>query len=109
MIRIGRSVHASETFSPLNKIEERLPTYLGCRLVVGIIQKLAGGAIEENRIVLGEILRRHHGGIVGNGRHPRACLVSEILNHLRRQRDGTMYPADSLAQHQYATEALGSC
>src|SRR5258708_1398611 len=54
-----------------------------------------------------EILRRDHGGIVGDVRHPRTRLVSQVLNHLRRQRNGSMYPSACVAQSQDMGEASG--
>jgi hypothetical protein len=77
-------VNTGQTLSTLNEVEKRLPARLGYPFIVGVVQKLACGAVQKDRIILLEIFSIDRGGVVSDGRHPGARLVSQILNHLRR-------------------------
>ena len=97
VVRICRGVNARQAFSSFDEIEERLPASLAGSRVFGVVQKLAGGAIQENRIIVPETLSVDGSGIVGDGSHPRAGFVSQIFHHLGGQWDGGVHPAVGLA------------
>ena len=57
MVAIGGGVDAGQTLAAFHKVQERLPAKVRGSLVVRVVQKFAGGAVEEDRIILSSDFR----------------------------------------------------
>ena len=106
VVAIGGGVDAGQTLAAFDKVKKRPTAQVRCSLVVRVIQKFAGGAGQEDGVVVLQVFRRDRRRIVGDGSDPGAGLVSQVFHHLRRQRDGSVYPTGGPAEDQHMAQAL---
>ena len=106
MVGVGGGVNPGEALAAANELEERLPPCRRRRRVVRVVEECAGRAGEEDRVVLLEILLGDVRGIVGDGRRPRARLLSELVNRAAGEGNRRMHEARRLAEHQHLARLL---
>src|SRR6185503_20923072 len=85
-----------------HEVQQRLPARRGGGGVLRIVQELAGGAGQEDGVVLREVLLVDVGGVVGDGGGPRACLLAHLLDGPRGQRDRRVHVAGGPSEHEHA-------
>ena len=106
MVGVGGGVNSREALAAAHEVEQRLPPGRRRRRVVRIVEERAGRAGEEDRVVLLQVLLVDVGGIVGDGRRPRAGLLAQLLDRAAGQRNRRMHEARGLAEHQHLARLL---
>ena len=87
MVGVARGVDAGEALAAAHEVEERLAPRRGRRRIVRIVEERAGGAGEEDGVVLLQVRVVDVGRVVGDRRRPRAGLLADLLDGARGERD----------------------
>ena len=87
VIGIARRMNARDALAAAHELDERGATRVGRRLVAGLVEEAAGRARQEDRVVLFQVLGGEHGRIPRRVGRPRARLLAQLLDRLRRQRN----------------------
>jgi hypothetical protein len=93
MIGIRGGVDASQALAAAHEVEEGLSARRRGQGVLGIVEELARGAGQEERVVLREVLLAHVRGVVGDRGRPGTGLPAHLLDGARGQRDRRVHVA----------------
>ncbi len=107
VIRVGAGVNHRQPLAAADEVHERLAAGGRGLRAGGVVEVGAGGAGEEDRVVLLQVLGGDDGGIVGDDGRPRARLLAHRLDGPGRERDRRVDEAGGLGQHQHAARLLG--
>jgi hypothetical protein len=100
-------VDAGQALAAAHEVEQRLAARGGGRGVLGIVEELAGGAGQEERVVLREVLLVDVGRVVGDGGGPGARLLAHLLDGRARRAGSTSARSRRPAEHEHAAGASG--